>query len=70
MRLNVFHTMYDGSQEDAIACANAMDWSSVESSTQDIAHCQFVGMSDDGTVAVYYDYGADYFFFVDEFEEV
>ena len=50
--------------EEAVEYARGMVWDEVDSREQLIPHRRRVETVDD--VAVYYDYGADYYFFVDE----
>ena len=50
-------------QAEAIDYARGMVWDEVESSNQEIKYAEFVDTVDG--VDVYYDYGADYYFFAD-----
>jgi len=52
-----------GTAEEAMDMARGMVWCEVEASEQDIKYSELVD-SVDG-VDVYYDYGADYYFFAD-----
>lgn len=54
-------------EREAIEYARGMVWSEVETRVQSIAHARHIATVDG--VGVYYDYGADYFFFTDEEEE-
>lgn len=64
--MKVFDTILQGDEatlENAMDYARGMVWDEVETTEQDIKYAEFVD-SVDG-VDVYYDYGADYYFFVD-----
>ena len=52
-----------GSAAEAMDYARGMVWMEVESSEQEITHKRFVDTVDG--IDVYYDYGADYYFFSD-----
>jgi len=52
--------------EEAMDYARGMVWSEVETTEQTIKYTEHVGEHEG--VDVYYDYGADYFFFVDSEE--
>ncbi len=52
------------SDEDAIDYARGMVWSEVETTEQSIGYARYID-SVDG-VSIYYDYGADYYFFCDD----
>ena len=49
--------------EEAVDMARNMVWDEVEVSEQDIKYSQFVDTVNG--IDVYYDYGADYYFFAD-----
>lgn len=52
--------------QDAIEFMNSMVWSEVETTEQiKPFHSKKVCLSDDKTVALYFDFGADYFYFED-----
>lgn len=61
---------YEGNQEEsdqqAIRYAQGMVWAECESSYQSIAYTRAVDVIDG--VGVWYDFGADYYFFTDESE--
>ena len=62
---NTYNHILEGVEEsDAIECARQMVWSECEITEQTIAHAKHVETID--RVGVYYDYGADYYFFTDE----
>lgn len=52
------------SEADALDYARGMVWSECESSEQTIAYANHIDTIDG--IGVYYDYGADYYFFTDE----
>jgi hypothetical protein len=52
-----------GTAEEAMDMARGMVWSEVEATEQDIKYSDFVDTADG--IDVYYDYGADYYFFAD-----
>ena len=54
-------------EQDAINYARGMVWSECEISDQNIAYARHVDTIDG--VGVFYDYGADYYFFTDETDE-
>ena len=54
------------SQADAIEYARGLDWSEQEATEQSIAYAEYIDTIDG--IGVYYDYGADYYFFTDETE--
>lgn len=60
-----FDYIFEGTEDEAMFIANTMDFSETEVSTQEIKYARYIGTSDDDIVEVYYDYGADYYFFVD-----
>ena len=63
----VFNVGIDGTinnNEQALAYARGMVWSECETTEQSIKHATHVDTIDGG--GVYYDYGADYYFFTDE----
>lgn len=65
---NVFEMAADfDNDEAAIDYANGIYWGDViiNDDEQTIAHARYVDDAADGTVEVWYDYGADYYFFVD-----
>ena len=68
MKYNTFDAILDGweaeTDEDAIEYARDMVWSEVETKEQEIGYANHI--ADVDGVGVYYDYGADYFFFTDE----
>ena len=51
-------------QEDAIDYARGMVWSECEATEQTIGYRDYIDTVDG--VGVYYDFGADYYFFTDE----
>jgi hypothetical protein len=60
----VYDTILQGvDQAEALDFARGMVWSEVETTEQDIKYADFIDTVDG--VEVYYDYGADYYFFVD-----
>ena len=63
MTYNAYCDKHEDAIEEAIDYAKGMVWSEVESSEQDIKYKTEVGECNG--VTVYYDYGADYFFFED-----
>jgi hypothetical protein len=64
----VFDAILDGynTHEDAIDYAHGMVWSECEATEQDIRYKDHIETVDG--VGVYYDFGADYYFFTDETE--
>ena len=66
MKYNTYDAILDGwhTPQDAIEYAKGMVWSEVETREQNIAYGGHI--ADVDGVGVYYDYGADYFFFTDE----
>jgi len=56
----------DTTEDDARDCALGIDWMEIETSRQNIRYHRHVG--EWNGVAVYYDYGADYYFFCPAFE--
>jgi hypothetical protein len=52
-----------GSAAEAMDYARGMVWDEVEASEQEIKYAEFVDTVDG--IDVYYDYGADYYFFSD-----
>lgn len=52
------------SDEDALDYARGMVWSEIETTLDQIDHAMYIDTIDG--VGVYYDYGADYYFFTDE----
>tara|TARA_R110000796_G_scaffold37533_1_gene94719 strand:- start:473 stop:691 length:219 start_codon:yes stop_codon:yes gene_type:complete len=54
-------------QEDAIDYARGMVWSECEATEQNIKYADHIDTVDG--VGVYYDFGADYYFFTDESED-
>ena len=59
----VYDAIYTGEEAEALDYARGMVWMEVESSEQEITHKRFVDTVDG--IDVYYDYGADYYFFSD-----
>ena len=60
----VYDAILEGSTaEEAVDYARGMVWCEVDASEQDIKHAEFVDTVDG--ITVYYDYGADYYFFSD-----
>ena len=53
----------EATEANALDYARGMVWDEVEASEQDIKYAEFVDTVDG--VDVYYDYGADYYFFAD-----
>lgn len=65
----VFDPILDGcnyTQKDAIDYARGMVWSEYEATEQNIKYRDYIDTIDG--VGVYYDFGADYYFFTDETE--
>lgn len=62
---SVFALHFTGTEEAAIDYLNQFDFSETEVSGQDIAHARYIDTSNDGSIELYYDYGADYYFFVE-----
>ncbi len=54
----------DATEENAINYASGLVWCEVETSNQDIKYCDHIDTING--IGVYYDYGADYYFFTDE----
>lgn len=65
MKYNTYDTILSGpeadSEQDAIEYARDVVWSEVAVSTDNIAYARYVDTVDG--VEVYYDFGADYYFF-------
>ncbi len=58
---------YEGDgEQDAIDCADGMAWQEIEVGQQNIAYGRYIANSNG--IDVYYDYGADYYFFCPEGE--
>lgn len=57
------YSAYDGGDIDAIEYARGMVWCELEATEQDIKYKRFVEEVDG--VEVWYDFGADYYFFVE-----
>ena len=55
------------SQADAIEYARGLDWSEQEATEQTIGYAEYIDTIDG--IGVYYDYGADYYFFTDETDD-
>jgi hypothetical protein len=53
----------DANEANALDYARGMVWDEVEVSEQEIKYSQFIDTVDG--IDVYYDYGADYYFFAD-----
>ena len=53
----------EATEANALDYARGMVWMEVESSEQEITHKRFIDTVDG--IDVYYDYGADYYFFAD-----
>jgi hypothetical protein len=51
------------SPEEAVDYARGMVWSEVEAAEGEVKYAEFIDTVDG--IDVYYDYGADYFFFAD-----
>ena len=65
--MNIDDEILDGdsyTEADAIDYARGMVWSECETTEQNIGHKTYIDTVDG--VAVYYDYGADYYFFTEE----
>ena len=54
-------------QQDAIDYAHGMVWSECEATEQNIKYRDYIDTIDG--VGVYYDFGANYYFFTDETED-
>lgn len=54
----------NNTKEDAIDYARGMVWHELETQEDSIAYANYIDTIDG--VGVYYDYGADYYFFTDE----
>jgi len=75
MKYLTFDTILEGwqadTEQDAINWANGIAWCEIETSESEIAYGRYVGSTtaagNEG-VDVYYDFGADYYFFVDTTE--
>ena len=69
--MKTFDAILEGWQVDndasAIDYANGMAWCDCETTEQDIKHKRYIDTVDG--VGVWYDYGADYYFFTDETKE-
>ena len=55
-------------EQDALDWAAGFEFSECETSLQDIKYAQYVDTING--VGVYYDYGADYYFFTDDEEDI
>ena len=68
---NTFDVILEGyqveSHEDAVDWARGFVFGECESSEQNIGYSQYIDTVNG--IDVYYDYGADYYFFTDETEE-
>ena len=65
MRLNVLNVICNATEEaDAIDYATNMVWNDGDATMQDIAYAQHI-VDLENSIGVWYDYGADYYFFVD-----
>ena len=53
----------EATEANALDYARCLVWDEIEASEQDIKHAEFVDTVDG--ITVYYDYGADYYFFSD-----
>ena len=53
----------EATEANALDYARGMVWDEVETSEQEIKYFELVGTADG--IDVYYDYGADYYFFAD-----
>ncbi len=64
----VYDAILDGynTQKGAIDYARGMVWSECEATEQNIKYADHIDIVDG--VGVYYDFGADYYFFTDESE--
>lgn len=63
----IFDAILENStEEEALSYARGMCWGEVESSEQYIKYHNYIDTIDD--IGVYYDFGADYYFFTDESE--
>jgi hypothetical protein len=62
-----FDAIYNGTESEALDYARGMVWDEVEVSEQTIANGRYIDTVND--VDVYYDFGADYYFFVEDLEE-
>jgi hypothetical protein len=51
-------------EQGVLDYARGMVWSEIETNEQEISHKRYIGTVDG--IGVYYDYGADYYFFTDE----
>ena len=63
----VYDAILDGgnyTQKDAIDYARGIAWSEYEATQQNIKYRDYIDTIDG--VGVYYDFGADYYFFTDE----
>ena len=58
---------YNNTESDAIEYACGMVWSELDVQDSPIAYANYIDTIDG--VGVYYDYGADYYFFTDETED-
>ena len=54
----------DETESEALDYARGMVWSECECSEQSIANARYIDTIDG--IGVYYDFGADYYFFTDE----
>ena len=65
IKLNTFDVILDNtSQQEALDYARGMVWCEVETTEQEIHHSYPIETIDG--VGVFYNYGADYYFFTDE----
>ena len=75
MQTKIYHTSFvsytagHAADDEAIEWANGIDFTEIDISTQDIAYARHIGVADMGGVDVWYDYGADYYFFTDHYGE-
>ena len=59
----VYDAIYTGEEAEALDYARGMVWSEVEAAEGEVKYAEFVDTVDG--IDVYYDYGADYYFFSD-----
>ena len=64
----IYHKVYseileNATQQEAIEYARGVVWCELDTSSQSIAHGEYIATSNG--IDIYYDYGADYFFFAD-----
>lgn len=57
---------WHGGEKEAVEIAISMDWQEIETSKDNIAYGRYVATANG--IDVYYDYGADYYFFCPEGE--